>query len=119
MFRLRSLIDLGEALRRDRARLPLTELPACGDPAAPLGRDVLASAVGGELTRIRETLPSRRELIAVAPADYRRGLAFLRLTALALAARTDDLGWRVVTTPPGLGAMKRLALVLRARIGLG
>jgi len=118
-LRLRGVLDLGEALRHHRPRLPLAELPPAGDPGSPLDRQTVDRAVRQEIHRVRAAIVSARRLSAASPRPHRRALRFLRLASLELAARVDDLGWRVVATPPRLGATKRVNLLLRARLGLG
>ena len=116
LLRLRGLLDLGHAMRRDQATLSLEDLPATGDPRRPLDRGLIDGAVRGELERL---LPSLRDAsaTAAAPPEYRAALRFLRLAGLELAERTEALGWEVTSRPPRLGLGGRLALLARSRFG--
>jgi hypothetical protein len=113
VLRLRALLDLGPALRRHRAGLPLDELPARDDPRQPLDRRALDAAVRAELGRIRPALAGSASL-AAAPVAYRGALRYLRLAARALAERIERQGWEVVSAPPSLGLGARLALLARS-----
>lgn len=117
LLRLRSLLALGEGIRRDRARLPLDELPTAGDPAREIGRDTVDRAVRAEAARVGRTLGETEAVAASVPTAYRRATAYLRLAGLELRNRVASLGWQVTSQPPMLGGATRLGLVLRARFG--
>lgn len=114
LLRLRSLVDLGEAMRRDQAALPVAELPSKGDVEGPVGSERLDAAVRSELGRIRPVLTDTTALRA-APGEYRAGLRYLRVAGCALANRIDRCGSQVATAPPRLGLGARLGILLRSR----
>lgn len=119
LLRIRSLLVLGEAIRRDRSALPTAELPGRGDIDRPIGRQVLDDAVRAELRRIAVSLESARGASALVPKSYRRAVRYLRLAALGLSRALEGLGWEVVASPPRLGVGRRLACLAKARLGFG
>jgi phytoene/squalene synthetase len=119
LVRLRALSGLGEAIRRDRAGLPISELPGRGDIDRPLGREVLGGAIAAELQRVESSLESARDAARRVPKPYRRAVRYLRLAALDLSRELERLGPEVVSNPPRLGIGSRLRCLAKARLGLG
>jgi hypothetical protein len=119
LVRIRSLLVLGEAIRRDRSALPSSELPGRGDIDRPIGRRVLDDAVGAAIQRIERSLGEARRAASLAPRAYRRAIRYVRLAAVALSSAIERHGWEVVSSPPRLGLGQRLACLLKARLGLG
>jgi hypothetical protein len=115
LIRLHSLTTLGEDLRRGRARLPADELPSLDEPGRRVGRDVLNRVILAEVARVRSSLQEAGEAARSVPAPWRRGVVFLRLAGLELAARVEATGWQITSRPPRLGAGARIGLLLRAR----
>ncbi len=121
LVRLRGLLDLGEAVRRDQASLPRLELPSPGDLREPADAARTGAAVRSELARIRPALDSPlpvREL----PAGFRRAARYLRLAGLALWDRIETSGGELSggdtrSSPLRLGVGARLGLLLRASLG--
>ena len=50
---------------------------------------------------------------------FRRAVRFLRLAVLGLSRSLEGLGWEVVSNPPRLGVVRRLACLAKARLGFG
>jgi phytoene/squalene synthetase len=118
MVRLRALSGLGEGIRRDRAGLPVSELPGRGDIDRPLGRDVLQNAIAAELRRVESSLEAARGAAKLVPKPYRRAVRYLRLAARALSRELARSGPEVVSNPPRLGIGSRLLCLTKARLGL-
>ena len=119
LLRVRSLLTLGEGMRRGCAGLPVTELPERGDVANPVEREVVDRAVRAELVRTTRSLEAARRAARQLPGPYRRCARYLRLAALRQAGQIERLGWQVASTPPYLGLGTRLTLLTRAFLGLG
>lgn len=115
LIRLRALLGLGDAIRRDHAALPTSELPSRGDLRQSMDRAGLDAAVRAELVRLRPALEVRCAAAAAPP--FRAGVRYLRLAGLALADRVAAVGPDVVSAPPRLGLATRLGLLVRARLG--
>lgn len=118
LLRLRSLLDLGAAMRRDQAGLPLSELPSRGDLRELVDRRRVDGAVRSELARIRPALEDA-DSVRSAEQEYRAAASYLRRAGLALADRIERLGWEVVSAPPQLGLGSRLGLLIRSRMPQG
>ena len=115
ILRLRYLLDLGAAMRRDRAALAISELPSRADLREVVDQERLDAAVCSELARIRPALEDARVAGAV-PSDFRTAVRYLRLAGLALADRVEALGAQVVCASPKLGVGARLRLLVLARL---
>ena len=118
VVRLRALSVLGEAMRRGVAGMPLSELPAAGDPARPLDRATIDRAVRAEIERLRVLLESAADAPRHLPRRYRSAGRYLLLVSRGLIAEIDKLGWSVVSQPPRLGIGARLGALIRARVGI-
>lgn len=116
LARLRSLVELGDDLRRRRARLPVSELPRDLEPETPAARQALAASIRLECERIAPCL-LQREAIAELPADLRPAARYARLVSLDLLRRIEAMGAGLVERPPGVGLARRIVLLLRAWLG--
>jgi phytoene/squalene synthetase len=119
VVRLRALSGLGEAIRRDRAGLPASELPGRGDIDRPLGREVVQAAITAELQRVKDSLESARDAARQVSKPYRRAVRYLHLAARDLSRELESLGPEVLSNPPRLGVGSRLRNLAKARLGLG
>ena len=121
LVRLRGLLDLGEAVRRDQASLPRLELPSPGDlrEPAPRGSDRGRRAFGAGPD------PAGARLAATGPelpAGFCRAARYLRLAGLALWDRIETSGGELSggdtrSSPLRLGVGARLGLLVRASLG--
>lgn len=98
--------------------MPLSELPAAGDPARPLDRATIDRAVRAEIERLRVLLESAADAPRHLPRRYRSAGRYLLLVSRGLIAEIDKLGWSVVSQPPRLGIGARLGALIRARVGI-
>lgn len=114
VLRAGSLVNLGEDLRRHRARLPVSELPDAWDVELAESAPFLDRLVRAECSHLIPALTSG-EAIATAPSNLRRALAYVRLACLALVQQADRLGAAVIAAPPRLTLIGRLLLLVRAR----
>ena len=114
VMRAGSLVNLGEDLRRHRARLPVSELPDAWEnkPAEPAPQ--LDRLVRTECSRIVPALASGEGATA-APSNLRRAIEYVRLACLDLVQQIDRLGAEVIAVPPRLSLTDRLLLLARAR----
>lgn len=113
LVRLRGLLDLGDDLRRHRARLPVSELP---DSWTPGGRDdlsTLAAAIQEECQRL-ETLLEPPELCGQIPQKLRAAARYSQRTARHLLRQVQSAGPDVLGTPPQMGLWHRLGLLMRS-----
>ena len=113
LVRLRGLLDLGDDLRRHRARLPVSELP---DSWAADGQEdphILASAIQGECLRL-EPLLEPRDLIGQFPQELRAATRYAQRTARHLLKQVRSADVSVLGTPPRMGLWHRLGLLLRS-----
>ncbi len=116
LLRLRRLQDLGEGLRRRRPGLPGEALPGA-DRGEALPAETIAKAVAAECARLAPELAAARTGVPSLPAPYRSAARYLARAAARLLAKTERLGAGVVDSPPSLGALARVGLVLRSRWG--
>ncbi len=113
LLRVSRLVALGEDSRRHQAGLARDEMPEEWDAGGSSDRE-LAAAVRQECARLAAPLRSP-DWLAGLPRRWRRAAAYAVLGARRLVRRCDQLGERVLTTPPRLGAGERLTLLLRVR----
>lgn len=115
LVRMHGLLALGDDLRRHRPQIPLTDLPDSFDPADPSQTGILATAIESECLQVRLRLgeyPEWRQL----PERMRPAARYCWLASRKLLARTEQLGPRLVETPPHLGLLDRLTMLLRSRL---
>jgi len=114
LVRLRGLTDLGDDLRRHRARLPISELPDSwfsGNRAEP---QALVVAIRNECRRLDSVIESR-EYRSQVPQDLRAAARYSQRTAQKLLKQVESAGLNVVEKPPRVGLLDRLGLLVRSR----
>ena len=114
LVRLRGLLDLGDDLRRHRASLPISEIPdswSTGDRAEP---EILAVAIQDECTRL-DSVIENHEYLSQVPRDLRAAARYSQRTAQKLLKQVESAGVSIVETPPQVGLLDRLGLVVRSR----
>jgi phytoene/squalene synthetase len=114
VLRAGSLVNLGEDLRRHRARLPVSELPDVWESELVAPPQHLDSLVQSECSRLAPALTSDAG-VTTAPSNLRRAIEYVRLASLNLVQQVDRLGAAVITAPPQLNLTARLLLLARAR----
>lgn len=114
LVRLHGLLDLGDDLRRHRARLPLSELPDSWIAGEEEDPQTLAAVIQSECRRL-ESLLEPRKPGAQMPRDLRAAARYSRRTARALLKQVQSAGVRVVETPPQMGLLSRLGLLMGSR----
>ncbi len=113
LLRLRKLQDLGEGLRRRRPGLPAEELPGA-DRGEEIPAETISEAVRAECARLAPELAAAKDAREALPAAYRRAARYLDRAAKLLLEKIENLRAEVVDSPPSLGALTRIALLLRA-----
>jgi hypothetical protein len=111
LVRARRLLALGEDLRRDRAGLPMTQLPSTGRQG---GRPeaILRDVVGEEQTELERRLRDARRDLACLPPGLRPAALFALAALRRLVVRLDP---DRLTPAPELGLGERLWLLLVSR----
>jgi hypothetical protein len=113
LVRLRSLQTLGSEVEGKRNPLAVSEMPddwSCGPE--PRG---LFEAAQRECRRLRPRLMRAPRGLLDLPAGYRRAAVFCLLAALDLLTRIEEGDEALLRTPPQLGVLARLGLLVRAR----
>lgn len=113
LLRLHGLLVLGDDQRRHQAALPADELPEAWSGGSA-DRATLDAAVRRECGRLAGPLADAASLRRLPP-DWRRAVSYVVLAGRELLRRVDRLGGAVVQQRPRLGAIRRLALLLRSR----
>jgi hypothetical protein len=113
LVRLRSLQALGSEVEGKRNPLAVSEMPddwsRGPDPRA------LFEAAQRECRRLRPRLMRAPRGLLDLPAGYRRAAVFCLLAALDLLTQIEDGDETLLRTPPQLGVLARLGLLVRAR----
>ncbi len=113
LVRLYALQNLGPEARANRISIPAAEAPDAGDlladPAA------LLAAARRECQRLRPRLLRAPRGLVDLPPGYRRAAVFSLLAGLRLLSVIEDGGDELLSNPPHLGLLARLALLARAR----
>jgi phytoene/squalene synthetase len=117
LVRIRTLQTLGAEIDRRRYPLAESELPddwsGLRDGRPETGR--LVAAVQQECARLRPRLLRAPRGLVELPAGYRRAAIFCLLAALRLLTGIEDSEADLLTEPPQLGLLSRLAMLTRAR----
>lgn len=116
LLRVGRLLALGEDQRRHQAGLASDELPElwAGDRATSTAQ--LTTAIRHESRRLSAALVTATADTAHLPtASWRRATRYAILAARKLLSRIETTGAEIVHTPPQLGAVERLLLLLRSR----
>ena len=114
LVRLRGLLDLGDDLRRHRARLPVSELPDSWSPSQTTESQALTAAILGEGERLDSMLVSQ-EFLSQIPQDLRAAARYSRRTARRLLRQIQAAGVTLVEASPRVGLLGRLGLLTRSR----
>ncbi len=115
LVRLRTLQVLGAEVREKRCPLPVSELPHAEDSEADPPPEQLITAAQRECKRLRPRLLRAPRGMVSLPPGYRRAAMFALLAALRLVTRFEDGGAELLQTPPRLGPVSRIGLLVRAR----
>ncbi|HYN19887.1 MAG TPA: squalene/phytoene synthase family protein [Thermoanaerobaculia bacterium] len=114
LVRLRSLQSLGSEIEGRRNPFPLSEMPEEWQSSEPAPRQLLEAAKR-ECGRIRPRLLRAPRGLLDLPGGYRHAAVFCLLAALHLLTKIEQSGEELLRTPPQIGIVARLALLLRAR----
>jgi hypothetical protein len=114
MLRLRGLLDLGDDLRRHRARLPISEIPDIWTASDASGPRVLTTAIVEECERLDPMLGSH-DFVSEIPPDLRAAARYCRRTSRRLLEQTRAAGLALVEAPPRVGLVARLGLLAGSR----
>ena len=114
LVRLRGLLDLGDDLRRHRARLPATEVPDTWSPGQMSDPRVLEVAIEEECRRL-DSILSQQEFRSELPRNLQPAARYLQRTGQRLLARSQTAGISILDAPPLVGLMTRLGLLVRSR----
>ena len=112
--RLRGLLNLGDDLRRHRARLPTSELPQNWSLKDGSSQLVVANAIHDECGRLGPMLADR-SLSSQVPKALRAAARYCQRTAMRLLEQTESKGVGLLESPPQIGLWSRLALLARSR----
>jgi len=115
LLRVGRLLALGEDGRRHQAGLAVDQLPESWSTEGPLSREDLAGAIRAECALLLDVLAQTQSLRSL-PRSWRRAATYAVLAARRLLDRINGLGADSVESPPRLGAVERLRLVLRSRL---
>ena len=114
LIRLRGLIELGDDLRRHRARLPMSELPETWRTDGQADLPTLTVAIGIEGDRLR-SISGEQDPVHLVPKRLRPATRYAELAVQKLLEKVDSQGAEIVYKPPRLGLLDRLILLLRSR----
>jgi phytoene/squalene synthetase len=114
LVRLRGLLDLGDDLRRHRARLPISELPQNWSLQDGSGQQVLADAIHDECGRLGPML-SDRSFSSQVPKGLRAAARYSQRTAKRLLEQAESQGVSLMDSPPQIGLRTRLAILAQSR----
>lgn len=114
LVRLRGLLNLGDDLRRHRARLPISELPDSWTPGDKEDSPDLAVAIQAECRRLDLLLEPLRTRAQI-PRDLRPATRYSRRAAQNLLKQVRSAGVSVVETRPQIDLLHRLGLLTRSR----
>ena len=115
LLRVGRLLALGDDGRRHQAGLAMDELPEAWGTDGPLSASEFSAAIRTECTLLEEILSATRVLRTLPP-PWRRAATYAVLAARRLLARLRVLGVEAVQSPPRLGAVERLRLLVRSRL---
>jgi len=116
LLRVGRLLALGEDQRRHQAGLASDELPElwAGDRAT--SSEQLATAIRHESSRLSAALvTAKADTTHLPTTSWRRATSYAILTARKLLSRTETTGAEIIHSPPQLGAVERVLLLLRSR----
>lgn len=114
LLRVGRLLALGDDSRRHQAGLAVNALPEAWGVEGPATARELSAAIRAECARLQGLLREPRALSSL-PRPWRRAATYAVLAARRLLERIDLLGADALNSPPRLGALERLRLVLRSR----
>jgi phytoene/squalene synthetase len=114
LVRLRSLLDLGEDLRRHRTQLPVTEVPEARAVSPAEFRATLAAAIAAEGRRLAAAFDTDG-VVAALPGRLGAAIRYSGLAAARLRDRLVRLREDAVDAPPRLGIWERLILLGKTR----
>lgn len=114
LLRLRGLLDLGDDLRRHRARLPTSELPDSWIADSDSARAQLAGVIGAECDQLLSDLDEPK-LAGRFAIDLRPAARYCQHTAKVLLKGIRAAGFSILETPPRVGLLRRLRLLIRSK----
>lgn len=114
LVRLRGLLDLGDDLRRHRARLPVTEIPDHWSPDHTADPQVLKVAILEECRRL-DSLFEQQSFRTQLPPDLRPAARYCQRTGQNLLSQIQSAATGIVDEAPRIGLIARLWLLARSR----
>ncbi len=114
LLRVHALQNLGASLRRHQAHLPTEELPEAWHAGDQPDRHSLTEIVRKECRRISRLFVAAHMPAAI-PENYRAAGRYLQAAARRLLRQCERRGASIISTPPSLGVVTRLTLLLHAR----